>query len=40
MIEGSIMLSFVPMALLTGLVTQFIFEEHTVTASVWAPEEE
>lgn len=31
--------SFIPMALITGLVTQFLFEERTVTAPVWAPEE-
>jgi hypothetical protein len=31
---------FVPLALFTGLVTQFIFEERTVTASVWSPEEQ
>jgi hypothetical protein len=31
---------FVPLALFTGLVTQFIFEEQTVTASVWSPEEQ
>lgn len=30
----------VPFALLTGLVTQFIFEEKSVTTSVWAPEVE
>jgi len=33
-------ISFVPLALLTGLVTQFIFEEKSVTTSVWTPEEE
>ncbi|NMB86862.1 MAG: hypothetical protein GYA17_00800 [Chloroflexi bacterium] len=33
-------LVFVPLALFTGLVTQFIFEEQTVTASVWAAEQE
>lgn len=33
-------ITFVPLALMTGLVTQFIFEERTVTAPVWAPEEE
>jgi len=33
-------ISFVPLALFTGLVTQFIFEERTLTASVWAPEQE
>jgi len=33
-------ISFVPMALLAGLVTQFIFEERTVTSPVWSPEEE
>jgi hypothetical protein len=32
--------SFVPLALFTGLVTQFIFEERTLTASVWSPEQE
>jgi hypothetical protein len=31
---------FVPLALFTGLVTQFIFEEQSVTASVWAAEQE
>lgn len=31
---------FVPLALFTGLVTQFIFEEQSVTASVWASEQE
>jgi hypothetical protein len=32
-------LTFIPLALLTGLVTQFIFEDRTVTAPVWSPEE-
>lgn len=31
---------FVPIALFTGLVTQFIFEEKTVTTSVWTREVE
>ena len=31
--------TYVPLALFTGMITQFIFEERTVTASVWAPEE-
>jgi hypothetical protein len=33
-------LTFVPLALLTGLVTQFIFEERTVTASIWSSEQQ
>lgn len=33
-------LTFVPLALFTGLVTQFIFEERTMTASVWSPEQD
>lgn len=31
---------FVPIALFSGLITQFIFEEKTVTTSVWSPEVE
>ena len=33
-------LTFVPIALFTGLVTQFIFEELTLPTSVWAREQE
>jgi hypothetical protein len=33
-------ITFVPLALLTGLVTQFIFEERTVTASIWSSEQQ
>ena len=33
-------LTFVPVALFTGLVTQFVFEELTLPASVWSPEQE
>ena len=28
-------LAFIPMALFVGLVTQFLFEEKTITTSVW-----
>jgi hypothetical protein len=38
-INFSYTLTFIPLALLTGLVTQFIFEERTVTAPIWSPEE-
>ncbi len=31
-------LTFVPLALLTGLISQFIFEEEPLTTSVWAPQ--
>lgn len=37
-IDWQMYVLFVPVALFTGLVTQFIFEEKTVTASVWSPE--
>ncbi len=40
LIDWQTFVIFVPFALLTGLVTQFIFEEKTVTTSVWAPEVE
>lgn len=33
------LVALVPMALITGLVSQFIFEERTVTAPIWATEE-
>ena len=31
---------FVPLALLTGLLTQFLFEDQTLMTSVWSPEQE
>jgi hypothetical protein len=33
-------LVFTPLALLVGLVTQFLFEEKTITTSVWPLEHE
>ncbi len=39
-IDWQTYLIFVPIALFTGLVTQFIFEEKTVTTSVWSREVE
>ena len=34
------LLAFAPVALFTGLVTQFIFERETITSSVWSAERE
>ncbi len=39
-VDYQMMLVFTPVSLFTGLVTQFIFEEKSVTASVWSPEQE